>query len=415
MPQGSGGSGRGDLARASVLAVLGTRGPTSRVEITRLLDVSPATITQTTKELLSRRLIVELELVPSPFGRPARLLGLARPAGVAIGAKVMADRITAVVVEMNGEVRSSQALPLDTSAEDATDRLGDLLAGVVATEGDVLGVGVGVPGTVDSQASGVVSAPTLGWEPRPLGRQLRDRLGVPVLVDNDVNTLAAAERLYGAGRQHTNYLVVTIGRGVGCAVVHEGVVARGAHGGAGEIGHIPVADDGALCGCGNHGCLEAYVGEAGLLRSAVAASAAGPDSNMADLLRAARSGNQPALGVFASAGALLGRTLAGVVHTFDPEVLVLLGEGVAGWPLWRDGFEASFRRHLMPARRDVPVLIEPWTDDQWARGAACLVLSSPFDTAGAAGDQGELVRARLQAAEPIGVTTSVGAMPALTS
>jgi predicted NBD/HSP70 family sugar kinase len=387
---------RGDLVRAAILGLLGTRGPSSRVDIARILGVSPATVTQTTKDLLARRLITELESVPSQGGRPATLLGLDRAAGGAIGAKVTADHVAVVSVELDGTVRSYDSVPFDPSGSDALDRLSDVLADAVGRhEGHLLGVGVGLPGAVDSQASGVVDAPTFGWSGAKVGQRLRERLDLPVLVDNDVNTLAVAESLYGVGRSHTNYLVVTIGRGVGCGVIQQGVVSRGAHGGAGEIGHIPMSDGGPRCGCGNQGCLEAYVGEQGLVAAAIAGGACDGDCTITELAAAARAGRPEALKVYEDAGTLLGMALAGVVHTLDPECIVLLGEGVEGWSFWEGGFEASFRRHLMPARRDLPVIVEPWAEDQWAVGAACLVLASPFD-ASSTGVQGGLVRARLQ-------------------
>lgn len=405
MSQAGRSSNRGDLVRAAVLGLLGTRGPSSRADIARVLHVSPATVTQTTKELLARQLVEELESVPSQGGRPARLLGLVRAAGGAIGAKVTADHVTVVAVELDGTVRSSAQVPYDPLLPGAIDALCDILAASVgAHEGQLLGVGVGVPGAVDSQASGIVDAPTLGWGPAPVGPRLRARLGVPVLVDNDVNTLAVAERVYGIGRDRSSYLVVTIGRGVGAGVVQDGGVSRGAHGSAGEIGHIAVEEDGPLCGCGNRGCLESFVGEDALVREAVRRGVIGRRGSIRGLLKAARAGDARALDLYEQAGRLLGRTLAGVVHVLDPEGIVLLGEGIDAWSFWERGFETAFRRHLMPARRNTQYVVEPWTEDQWARGAACLVLASPFDSAGAAGDQGEFVRARLQETAVVGVS-----------
>lgn len=370
MATGHGPIPRGDLVPAGIVGLLGTRGPTSRVDISRELGLSPATVTQVTKDLIARGLVEQLESVPSNGGRPARLLGLVQQAGVALGAKVTADHIAIVTVELDGSVRSSTSQPFDPTTPDAAHALGRILAAEVdgLTE-RLLGVGVGVPGSVDTQASGVVDAPTLGWRAMPIGQTLRERLGTPVLVDNDVNTLAAAERLYGVGRAHSSYLVVTIGRGIGCGIVVDGSVYRGAAGGAGEIGHIPVTADGPVCGCGATGCLEAYIGAAALKGRGVEA--------------------------FAEAGELLGRVLAGIVHTVDPEVVVLMGEGVDDWQHWEPAFEASLRRCLLPARRGLPVVVEPWTEDQWARGAASLVLASPFDSSGNGGEQGRLVRARL--------------------
>ena len=395
---------RGDLVPSAILGLLGTRGPTSRADVARALDVSPATITQLTKALIARGLVAELDHSPSQGGRPARLLGLVRSAGGAIGAKVTADHVAIVDVELDGTVRRSESHPFDPDAPQALDALGRILAeSVAAHEGHLLGVGVGIPGAVDAQGSGVVEAPTLGWHDAHVGASLRRLLGVPVLVEYDVNTLAVAERLHGQGRAHGSFLVVTIGRGVGCGIVVDGAVYRGAHGGAGEIGHVPMSVDGPRCGCGNHGCLEAHIGQDGLLRSARAAGLSLPDDVTVAtgvLRKAADDGDATARRVYAEAGALLGRALAGVVHVVDPEMVVLLGEGIDAWPHWEAGFERSFRGHLMPARRGVPFVVEPWDEDKWALGAAALVLATPFDATDTAGDQGRLVRQRLH----LGVT-----------
>ncbi len=384
----SGPAPRGELVPSGILGLLGTQGPTSRAAIARSLGLSPATVTQVTKDLLARGLVEELASVPSRGGRPATLLGLVERTGVALGAKVTADHVALVAVGLDGSVRSATTHPVDPRDRDA---IGDILAG--ALDDTVLGIGVGVPGSVDAQASGVVDAPTLGWQDVKLGHALRTRLGVPVLVDNDVNTLAAAERLYGVGREHSSYLVVTIGRGVGCGIVIDGSLYRGAAGGAGEIGHVPISEDGPRCGCGATGCLEAYIGSAGLLRAARAQGVVGARGRLATLPKAARDGDPVAQAVYAEAGRLLGRALAGIVHTVDPEVVVLMGEGVDEWEFWRPGFEPALRACLLPARRELPVVVEPWSEDQWARGAASLVLASLFDSAG--GEQSRMVRDRL--------------------
>ncbi|SDM38529.1 ROK family transcriptional regulator [Nonomuraea jiangxiensis] len=409
------GTDRGDLTRTAILALLGTVGPLSRSEIARELDLSPATVTQLTKELIGHGMLEELDLKPSRGGRPAQRLGLVGSAGRALGVKVTADHLVLVDVRLDGEVLGSWERPHDPAAPDALEHLADAVESVVREISGVpplLGVGVGVPGSVDDQAVGTVNAPTLGWQAMPVGERLRRRLNLPVLVENDVNALAAAERLYGRGRTHSDFLVLTIGRGVGAAIVADGRVYRGARGGAGEFGHLPVDPEGPTCGCGARGCLEAFVGSAGLLATARArhaqaqgggrpgadpaqADARDPLGAVAALGRAAAGGDVVAREVFAEAGAILGRATAGLINVVDPEVVVVLGEGTADWPLWRTGFEPALRAQLYPGRRDISVEVESWDDTSWAQGAAALVLATPFDSAGAAGEQGRLVRARL--------------------
>jgi predicted NBD/HSP70 family sugar kinase len=170
---------------------------------------------------------------------------------------------------------------------------------------------------------------------------------------------------------------------------------RGGSGGAGEIGHVPVESPGELCSCGNSGCLETIVGQRAIERRALELGIIDQSGGIAELTRSADLGDQAAQQLFSEAGHVLARVLAGVVQVFDPEVIVVLGEGTSAWSHWSFGFEPEFRARVLPSRRGIPVLVESWTDESWAQGAASLVLSTPFDSEGVSGEQGRLVRSRL--------------------
>lgn len=386
------------MTRSAILAHIGANGSTSRADLARELGVSPALITQHTRQLIADGLLLELEHSPSQGGRPARLLGLVADAGRAIGVKVVADHITAVEVGIDGAVVRSATEPFDAAAGTAITRLSDVLRRFIAGgdgEAPLLGIGVGVPGNVDEQDVGTVDSTQLGWLRVPLGEALRRELALPVLVENNVNALAIAEALHGQARGHENVLVVTIGTGVGAGLVSDGRVLRGRSGGAGEIGHFPVEEDGPLCQCGGHGCLEAIIGQSALVREARGAGLIGADAGIVAVRALADGGSLEAQQIYSRAGHLLGRTLAGVVNLVDPEIVILLGEGVEAWGHWTFGFEPAFRAGLIPRNRAVRVAVETWQDDRWAQGAASLVLSTPFDAQGRSGEQGRLVRERL--------------------
>ncbi|WP_167140581.1 ROK family transcriptional regulator [Diaminobutyricimonas sp. TR449] len=392
-------NGRTDVTRSAILAQIGAQGPTSRAELARVLAVSPALITQLCKQLIADGLLTELEFSPSQGGRPARLLGLQVDAGTAIGVKVAADHLTIVEVGLDGSVARSATEPFDAADSDAIPNLTQALERFIdgSPAGPLLGIGIGVPGSVDRQADGIVDSTQLGWSRMPVGPALRRALGVPVLVENNVNALAVAETLHGQARGFSDALVVTIGTGIGAGIVTDGVVLRGHRGGAGEIGHIPVSDGGPRCQCGANGCLEAHIGQDALIAQARAAGVIGAAAGMPDLRLRADRGGTGAREVFAEAGLLLGRALAGVVNTVDPEILIVLGEGAESWRHWSESFEKAFRAQLMPSKRELPIAVESWQDDRWAQGAASLVLATPFDAQGLAGEQGRLVRDRLAA------------------
>lgn len=389
---------RTDVNRSAVLAHLGAQGTVSRADLARALGVSPALMTQLVKDLIADGLVIELDHEPSQGGRPARRLGLAREGGSAIGVKVAADHVAFVEVGLDGSVLRTASERFDSGSVTFLTELTELLLRFIAGAGAtrLLGVGVGVPGTADEQASGLVDAWPLGWAQVPLGEHLRRELGLPVLIENNVNALAMAERLYGVGRRYKHFLVVTIGSGIGAGLVVDGVVMRGASGGAGEFGHLPVVDDGPLCTCGNFGCLESLIGEAALVRVARARGVIGEAAGVQALQDAAERGDEEAAEILSEAGHRLGRALAGAVHLLDPQAIVVLGEGTSAWRHWSHGFELALRSALLPGRRGLPILVEGWQDESWAQGAAALVLATPFDSRGVAGAEGELVRARLR-------------------
>lgn len=387
-----------DVNRTAILAHVGAHGPASRAELARALDVSAALITQLTRDLLADGLLEEREETRSG-GRPARRLGLVSSDITALGVKVAPDHVALVEVGIDGVVRRSDIRPFEAVSPLAVPHLIDLVAEFISTgeARHLIGVGVGLPGTVAQQGVGIVDSTQLRWNQVPLGEQLRRALELPVVVENNVNALTVAEQLYGQGRDYRNVLVVTVGNGVGAGLVADGVIVRGRAGGAGDLGHVPVREDGPLCQCGNRGCLEAIIGQSALVTDARSIRLLGEDEGIDELRELADAGNNEAGEIFAHAGHQLGRALAGAVNLLDPDVVVLSGEGVEAWGHWATSFERALRNALVPSKRGTPVAVERWRDDRWAQGAAALVLATPFDSQGLAGEQGRLVRERLVA------------------
>ncbi|UAC01980.1 ROK family transcriptional regulator [Dactylosporangium vinaceum] len=397
MPVGKHGTGR-DLSRSAVLALLGGRGPTSRADIARELGLSPAAVSQIMRRLLEQGLVEEVAQAPSSGGRPGSLIGLVGSAGRALGVKVAADHLVVVNVRLDGQLLSSATMAFDATAPDALPRLAAALVPHTAPDPGLpplLGVGVAVPGVVQRPDKGMVDADVLQWRQLPLGRHLRGVLGLPVVVENDVNALAVAEVLYGHGREVDDFLVLTIGRGIGLSIVADRTIYRGGRGGAGEFGHVPMEDDGPPCQCGRRGCLEASLGEPALERTARERGVLGPRQGFDALVAAADRGDDAACGVLAAAGRLLGRAVAGAANILDPDRIVIAGEGVAHWVHWDRAFRAEFARRQVRRGDGIALVVDTWDDSNWAQGAAALVLAAPFDLDGFGGDQADLVVARL--------------------
>ena len=386
-----------DLTQTAVLALLGRAGPMSRADLARELELSPPTVTQVVRRLQHQAMVQELDLeAPSRGGRRGQLIGLVGTAARAVGAKVAADHIAVVEARLDGSVQASHTLAFNAAAPDPAGRLASALRPFVEEEAGIplLGLGIGVPGVVDSPDEGTVHAPTLGWSGVPLGRHLHGALGLPVLVENDVNALTVAEQLFGRGRRHRDFLVLTIGSGVGLGIVTGGSVYRGSRGGAGEFGHFPVDPHGLPCACGNRGCLETIVGSAGLVRAGLAVGALHEGQGVERLQELADRGELRAAQVYARAAGVLARAVAALVTVLDPEVVIVLGEGAAAWRHWDGAFRAGLAGAIPAPMSETPIEVESWDDTAWAQGAAAIVLATPLDTTGPAGRQKQQVLAR---------------------
>lgn len=366
-----------DLNRSAILRLIAGAGPIARAEIARRLRLSPATVTNVTRELVDGGLVTVVDRAPSRGGRPALLLGIVGGAAEAVGVKVAPDHLVGVRVNLDAEVLERFELPFDAAAPTAISRLIDVLRPRAGSEPDrplLLGVGLGVPGVVDGDDQSVVDSPLLGWNKVALGARVQQELGVPVLVDNDVNTLAVAERLYGRGRTLDDFITVTIGRGVGLGIIAAGDVYRGAHGGAGEFGHVTVAEDGPQCACGRRGCLEAIVADPALVRRAIAERLLPEGADVDQLRTLAAAGDLSAVRIFADAGTVLGRAVANVVNILGPGLVLISGEGSQAWRHMSASFERAFEEAVFAPLGRIPVEIDPWDDGKWALGAAALVL-----------------------------------------
>ncbi len=398
MPTNHDGIAGGDLTRMAVLALLGRNGPASRATIARELEMSPATVSQVTRRLIEQRVIEPLEYEPSDGGRPGQLLGLVSTAGRAVGVKLAPDHLVFVDVRLDGRVERTHSEGFDAVSPEAVARLiSTLRAFLRGGSGRLLGIGIGVPGVVERPDVGEVDAEVLGWSHMPIGRYLRDATGVPVLVENDVKALAVAERLHGRGRTRRNFVVITVGRGVGFAAVVDGTLQRGSRGAAGEVAHVSASVDGRACVCGRTGCLEAYVGSPGIIRAAHEAGVLIGQQDVDRLTELADRGDERALRVFSDAATRLARAAADAIAAIDPEVIIIAGEGTASWRHWDTAFRATLAKTLPAPMSATPVELEEWDESSWARGAGAIVLATPFERHGIAGEQREEVLARLGA------------------
>ena len=254
--------------------------------------------------------------------------------------------------------------------------------------GEINAVGVGLSGIVDHMTGTVAWSPLLTAADTDLKSAFSQRHSCPLYVDNDSNMLTLAELWFGAGRELSNFAVVTIEHGVGMGLVLDNRLFRGSRGMGLELGHTKVQLDGALCRCGQRGCLEAYLADYALAREAGTALDRGPRSlqspnAMLEMLYAqAKAGNKSASTIFQRAGRYLSVALSNVVQLFDPELIILSGGRMRYDYLYADSVMTEMQRlTLSDGRPPCPVEIHGWGDMVWARGATALALAAVTDAA----------------------------------
>lgn len=382
--------GNRDLMRAMnrsiILNKIKHSGPIGRADVARQTGLSASTVTGITSELIAEELVFEKQPGDSSGGRPPILLDINPRGGYVVGIKLMEDHVIGALTDLEATVLEKNSLALEyRTPECVVDTITRLVDQLLVVSGIVheklVGVGVGLAGIVDLENGISRQSPFFGWSDLPLRDLLQQRIVAPVSIENDVNTLTLAELLFGSGQGIQHFLTVTVGRGIGLGIVLNGQFYRGAGGGAGEFGHTVIDPNGPLCDCGKHGCLEAYVGDRGLMSAAAAQSDLPPIDCLDDLIKLANGGNIAAQTVFAQAGTMLGRSIANLVNLFNPQRILISGEGVRYGSWMFDPMRAVIQQDAMSTLlEDVDIRLEPWGDDVWARGAASLVLRQLFES-----------------------------------
>ncbi len=390
-------SGRAETpTQSKILMYVRDDGPLSRMDLAARLGVSRTTVAAEVGRLVELGLAVDGGPAASRGGRRSTLVDLdasLRFVGIALGATSLRVALTdgrlGVLAEAQAgdtDVRSGPEKVLAAAIE--------LTRKLLAEQGidRPAGVGIGVPGPVDFHAGVPVSPPIMpGWDGYPVRDALSREFGAPVLLDNDVNVMALGEQHNGVARSAQTFLFVKIGTGIGCGIVVDRHLYRGADGCAGDIGHIRLEQNGPVCACGNVGCLEAFFGGAALARDAEAAARSGRSAVLADLLEdrerlsaadvatAVGRGDAAALQMVRDGGRRVGSVLASLVSFFNPG-LIVIGGGVAGLghPLLAEIRSVIYRQSLPLATGNLPVVLSELGSQAGVVGAARLISDAVF-------------------------------------
>jgi glucokinase len=242
----------------------------------------------------------------------------------------------------------------------------------------VAGVGIGAAGIVDHARGRYLYGPNTGLRQVDFAVNVSDAVGVPAALDNDANCAAWGEHKFGCGRGAAEFLCITLGTGIGGGYVFGGRPYRGAHGGAGEVGHMLVDPDGPQCGCGRRGCWEQFA--SGMALERAAAKEFGKPIDGPAISQLARDGDPIALKVVERTATWIGWGLASLVNIFEPQRIAIAGGIAVDWDLFADGaVRAMSERAEAPEHRQMPdVVAAQLGPDAGVVGAALLVLDPAY-------------------------------------
>jgi len=379
-----------ERGKQTILDFIRKSGRVARIDIANECNISQATVTTITAKFLAAGLIEEIARDPeegeSRRGRPRVDLKLRGEAHIVAGVKVANSSISVVLSDFEGKPLCKSRKNLKESVSTTRKlarKIGKSIEALCFENGyrlsDLSAVGVGIAGFVDADSGFVHWSPSLEQRNIDFGEVLRARLGIPVFLDNDANLAAMAERYFWHGVDVPNFLVVTIESGVGIGIVMDGRVYRGARGFGAEFGHTKVQLEGALCRCGQRGCLEAYISDYALVQEASVAGTliAGDtqEQQVLSLFTAAQEMEPIAQSIVSKARRMFAMGLANLVNIFDPQLIILIGNQMQEGLIYSDDMINSVKSSIVRIDNTAPqFVVHPTGDALWARGAAVFAL-----------------------------------------
>ena len=339
----------------AVISLLAAQGAMSRADLARATGLSRTTVSSLVTTLIASGHVVETADRGSPHkggsGRPPLLVALSAPAGGVVGVDIGHGHIRVAAADRTGAVLTQEvaSVDVDSHGAQALDQAARMARTVLKraglSRGELQAIGMCVPAPLDRRSARISTGILPGWQDLDPSAELGRRMGVPVFADNDANLGALAEVSHGAARGVADLVYVKVASGVGAGIVLGGRLHRGTTGIAGEIGHVQVGEDGQVCRCGNRGCLETIVSAPRI------AELLGPayDERLSTdrVLELDEAGDAGVRRVLSDAGRTVGRALADLCNSLNPE-LVVVGGSLGTSTSLLEGVRASIDRYAQP-------------------------------------------------------------------
>jgi glucokinase-like ROK family protein len=383
-----------NINRSIVLNKIRLNSTISRAEIANLTGLNRSTVSNIVNSLIDDGLVWESELQDSTGGRPGISLSLNPDGGAVVGVEIGVDFFSAVLTNFTAQVLWRNRF--DHAEDEPQVSLIEKTEALISEALDYgrshglrpLGIGLGVPGLVDTKLGKLVFAPNLHWKEIPLRLILINRFQLPVFVENEANSGAVGEYFYGAAHGKEDFIYMSTGIGLGGGIMIGGKLFKGSNGFAGEIGHITIYKGGEICGCGSRGCWETYVGPRHIIKHIRQTLEEGGSSVIKDLLdgdlsrltvdtvvEAAKANDKIALSALQEVGIHLGVGISNLINIFNPELVVVGGTLSPASPWLIPIIQDQIRENaLQPLAETVKIIPSQLGVDSCVMGAVAIVL-----------------------------------------
>jgi predicted NBD/HSP70 family sugar kinase len=376
-----------DINRRIMLNLIRRHQPISRADLARHSGLQRSTVSAITEQLIGERWVTEGASGHAPRGRRPRFLHLNKERVGIIGVNIRPATTTLALADLDAHFLAQESFPTSRDPEQFVADLRTRLRSLIKAHPEITyeGIGVSLPGRIDLATKRLVFAPNLGWRDLDLKTPIEKATGLPVELENAANACALAEVWFG---RHTdgvrNLIAVTVSEGIGCGVILNGQLVRGSTGLTGEFGHVPLAENGPECSCGNRGCWEAFASNSAAVRYYTQATSRArglrtPESvpTFDDVVRLAEQGDPRATEAIDQMARYIAAGAALLVTGLAPDVIVVVGEVTRLWSRIGPAIEAMVRQRtfIHASTRIVPA--DPAAHPR-LRGTIALVLEKHF-------------------------------------
>lgn len=380
-----------ELNRFKVLNIIREKHPISRTEIAKLSDLGVSTLTYIIDDLSKQGLIYEVGESSSTGGRRAKLIEFNKDFGTTISVKIEEEHCLIALTNMNAEIIDVMDIPFEKYAKpelviDIIEKhIDTILFKNKKNKSELQGVGILSSGLINRHEGLIIRSSMLGWNNVPIAQMLQERLiDIPIFVDRNINGYTLAELTKGNGQENSDFVVVSVGAGLGLSVVIQKKIYYGSVGGAGEFGHTTITVDGYQCHCGQQGCLEMYASEFYFKNKGKELLPQYPNTTLknfhfSEVAEQAEKADELAQVLVESMGRYLGYGIRNLINALNPDKIVLAGEGMKYDHLFMETVRnISQDNFFAKVGIDTKIVESRLKDDAWLVGGALLAISHIF-------------------------------------